>query len=98
MTPPRNTTNADAAATAPSNVIDVPAKAAAGADVKRADVRGRYTDGNGRFRTVGAGDPIPDGWSKVDDTPLAARSTGTPGGAAIGVGVEDKAQRGPRGR
>lgn len=83
-----------------SNVVDVPARGSGvPSDAPRAESRGIYADGNDRRRVLGAGEPVPDGWRRIEDGDVAARTAEAPGRSSIFAdGVEDKAERGPRGR
>lgn len=71
------------------------------AQTQRAPERGIYLDRQGVRRVVGAGAPIPPGWTKVDDADLASRAGTVETAAAerdtAGPGNEDpdgKADRG----
>lgn len=84
----------------PTNVVDVPSagrgRRRGEEEGERAAQRGVYRDGHNRRRIVGAGSIIPDGWEKVEDAPVSERDVDAPSRGAIDV--EDKAERGPRGR
>jgi hypothetical protein len=75
---------ANAASAGGVQPIDIPTPRAA-SDAPRASARGTYRDRNGDLRVVGAGDPIPDGWSLVEETDLEARAAGTPTAQEDGV-------------
>jgi hypothetical protein len=65
------------------------------AQVERAETRGHYRDLDGRRRVVGAGQPVPDGWTRIDTAELADRvGQGPDGSPASGATLAAEAESG----
>lgn len=74
---------------APAGGLTSVARSELNPDAPRAETRGAYRTPDGRRRIVGAGQPVPDGWRRIEDASLSAR-------AETIADAEDKAERGPR--